>query len=200
MTGAAYHARMLRFGFVLVAALAASACGSYRRVAPLSTEERAEMSALHDSLAGRRVVVPGASRGVDGVVPAEALARIGVVVVPGDQPVDADSGTVEFVPFAHCMNGLIVTGVTLGVLPYPYPGTSWGCRFLAPDGRVHEARFDADDGGLLGWIGLPLALLPGRSAFFFGGADDAQKDAICDRLALFVGRELVKPPDSSPTN
>ena len=172
---------------VVVAVLVAAGCGSYRRVAPLDDAERAEMETLRASLAGKHVVATRSGE------TSAALDLLGVDTV-GAQPVGSPAFAEVHGARAMgvCMNPMLWTVLTLGVLPYTSPhGTKWSCRFVAADGREHPARLDLDDTSTSGWLGLPLALLPGRSAFFFSDVDDEQKAAIRARLALFLGRNLA---------
>lgn len=189
MTRAAERSRV-RSALPLAFALVAAGCGSYRRVAPLDSTERAEMQALGAALAGRRVIVPSAQCDA-----AEALGVLGVEAVPrGHSPPDGLAEIDGGARLGVCMNPMLGTILTFGVLPYTPPrGSTWEWRFVGADGRERGGTLELDDAATFGWLGLPLGLLPGRSVFFFSDPDkdDEQRAATRDRLAMFVARALA---------
>jgi hypothetical protein len=177
------------------AALTLAGCGSYRRVAPLAPGEQAEITALRGQLTGRRVVVPNAYGSGD--PNRNIVAALGVLDVHIAAPADVagnDCAEVDGESMgAHCMNPMLLTGLTLGIVPYvtPQPTTDWRCRFVADDGRETVKSFRLDDKVVFGWLALPLGVLPAWSPFFFSGEHEDQQTAIRDRFALFLGRNLV---------
>src|SRR5262245_38529870 len=186
---------------VIFVALAASGCGSAHIVSALDDDERAELAAIRVELGGRTVRVAGLDTDsppaddtfealrIAGAIPADA--RPGA---PADLQVSRELG--------RCMNPMLGSGLTLGVLPYVMDGPyDRICRFTSSDGgTVETVRFDADDTIAFGWLPLPLAILPSWNLFCFSEARDGQRGAFVERFALFLGRELVKRAPGTPTN
>jgi hypothetical protein len=189
----------MRSAALLAAALAAAGCGSAHVVSGLDEEERAELAAIRVELGGRTVRVSGLDTGsppaadtfealrIAGAIPADA--RPGA---PADLQVSRELG--------RCMNPMLGSAMTLGVLPYVMDGSyDRICRFASSDGSSFEmVRFDADDSIAFGWLPLPLAILPSWNLFFFSETRDGQRGAFVERFALFLGRELAKRPIGTP--
>jgi hypothetical protein len=183
-----------RAAALVAGVLAAAGCGSYRRIAPLDDAERAEVGRLRERLAGRRVYVGRGEHRVGDTDPvAYALGTLGLELAHAPGPATAEVETSGF--YGICMNPVLGSALTLGILPSTMPPrTRCTFRIVDADGRETTRPFELEDSTTFGWLALPFGLLPGRSAFFFSeDTDDDQVKARNARIALFLGRELAEP-------
>lgn len=188
----------------LLLALLATACGSFRDTRPLEDRERAEVDALVAELDGLAVGFRSgdlvgeflASRELD-VVPAWSLNEEFPEESPGEGPDGNPSGREALFAFVDSCPGIADSGLTywtFGVFPWGGDATprAW-IQFASspPESASTVVRVDAYY--VLGWFGLPAALLPRWSTFSHGiGNFVPFTDAQAERLGLLVARELAE--------
>jgi hypothetical protein len=174
----------------LAAVLLCAGCGSYRSVR-LDDAERQELTSLRTRLADasvRRVHPPGEDP------PSPEIERALHVLGVDEAPAGESAVELEVIGVGACWNGLTASALTLGALPFVTPGSPFRCRIRSASGAEGEERFVLGDRVVFGWLGLPLAVVPGWSAFIAGVSDPERDDdeTRAARLALLLGRLLVE--------
>lgn len=198
MTPAGETSAMRRAAFVswtILVALLLTACGSYRPVTPLDDAEQTELAGLATRLGATpvRVVVADPDHGDGAAIDVrEGLRGIGVPIVPLDARPGAAVLTIEASgPYleSYCQSPIFV--VTAGIVPEVDNGREeYRWRIASTNGRSETSQCAIDSPYFAGWLGFPVAVLPGWEIAWSGVGGHAPPGATRRRLALEVARSI----------
>lgn len=174
--------------------LVAAGCGSIHRPPDLDTAERAELTALRGRLASTTIrLVANSGKESETHHYVEALHSSGFEAAAFD-PAHLGVGpvaTIEDLSIGTRQDGFL-TYLTMGLIP-TIGGSDYAYRVdvARADGRLSTATCEESQSWVFGWLGLPLAALPGWETFTSPYGPQYLFRRPGDRLALCVARAVA---------